>query len=110
MCIDADVFIIDSWPNALRHNCNHYFRQLRVYVSFLNYLLTMAHLQLRASSPDDLFPMKCDMLITNFVEIYFVTKRNWIQKKREKLMNEENEMKLFQSTYFVLLCGWGWYI
>ena len=61
----------------------------------------MAHLQLRDSSPDDLFPMKYDMLITNFVEIYFVTKRNWILKKREKL-NEENEMKLFQSTYSVL--------
>ena len=39
MCIDANVFIIDSW-----HNCNHYFRQLRrsAWVSFLNYLFTMA--------------------------------------------------------------------
>ena len=33
----------------------------------------MAHLQLRDSSPDDLFPMKYDMMITNFVETYFVT-------------------------------------
>ena len=64
----------------------------------------MAHLQLRDSSPDDLFAMKYDMIITNFVEIYFVTKRNWILKKREKL-NDENEMKLFQSTFSVLLCG-----
>ena len=103
MCIDANVFIIDSW-----HNCNHYFRQLRrsAWVSFLSYLFTMAHLQLRDSSPDDLFPMKYNMLITNFVEIYFVTKRNWILKKREK-PNEENEMKSFQSTYSVLLCGVG---
>ena len=46
------------------------------------------------------------MLITNSVELYFVTKRNWILKKREKL-NGENEMKLFQSTYSVLLCGVG---
>ena len=38
MCIDANVFIIDSW-----HNCNHYFRQLRrsAWVSFLNYLFTV---------------------------------------------------------------------
>ena len=70
-------------------------------------LFTMAHLQLHDSSPDDLFPMKYDMLIINFVEIYFVTKRNWILKKREKL-KEENEMKLFQSTYSVLLLTYQW--
>ena len=56
---------------------------------------------------DDLFPMKYDMLITNFVEIYFVTKWNWILKTEREKLNEENEMKLFQSTYSVLLCGVG---
>ena len=67
----------------------------------------MAHLQLRDSSPDDLFPMKYDMLITNFVEIYFVTKRNWILKAGREKLSEENKMKLFQSTYSVLVCGVG---
>ena len=46
------------------------------------------------------------MSITDFVEIYFVTKRNCFLKKREKL-NEENEMKLFLSTYSLLLCRVG---
>ena len=67
----------------------------------------MAHLQLRDSSPGDLFPMKYNMPITNFVEIYFVIKRNWILKTEWEKMNEENVMKLFQSTYSVLLCGVG---
>ena len=82
VCIDANVFIIDSWPNALGRDCNNYFRQLRrsvwvfVYVSFLNYLFTMAHLQLRDSTPDDLFPMKYDMLITTVISLKYILWQN----------------------------------
>ena len=48
--------------------------------------------------------MKYDMIINNFAEIYFVTKRNWILKTQEK-PNEKNDIILFQSTYCVSLRG-----
>ena len=101
---DTTVIIIFVNFAALSEcSCIRVLSKLFIY----NGAFTIAHLQLRDSSPDDLFPMKYDMLITNFVEIYFVTKRNWILRTEREKLNEENEMKLFQSTYSVLLCGVG---
>ena len=36
----------------------------------------MAHLQLRDSSPDDLFPMKYDMLITTVISLKYILWQN----------------------------------
>ena len=52
---------------------------------------------------------RCNTIITNFVQIYFVTKQNktWLKKQTNKKKQEElnGEMKWFQSTYTVSLCG-----
>ena len=66
----------------------------------------MAHLQLRDSSPDDLFPMNTICWLPISLKYILWQNETGFLKKREKL-NEENEMKLFQSTYSVLLCGVG---
>ena len=53
--------------------------------------------------------LKYDMIITNFVEIYFVTKRNWIKKKKQQKLNEEIWNEIISGNLF-RVAVWGWNI